>query len=200
MARTLLTLIAASMLAAGAAVAQIAGGESAPTTDAAPGRVEAAHYLASGQLAYPADLDQWVFLGTSLGMGYSQVRFNPGTPGNFQVVQIEPNAYREFLKTGTFPEGTMIALSFYSAVTGLSINKTGFVGDRLEMVEIHVKDRARFPSTGFNFFMFHPGDKAAAALPLPNDCVTCHVRDGAHDAFFTQFYPLIRDKVRPQTH
>jgi hypothetical protein len=31
----------------------------------------------------------------------------------------------------------------------------------------------------------------AAEIPLPNDCVECHKRDGVYDGVFVQFYPGI---------
>jgi hypothetical protein len=156
-------------------------------------RVDAARFAADGALARPANMDKWVFLGASLGMGYSQAAFDPGSPGNFQVVQIEPAAYAAFVKTGEFPDGTMLSLNFYSAEQKRSINRAGFVMGEPELIEIHVKDSKRFPPHGFNFFTFEPEAQVAQPLDLPNACVACHVRDGAYDGVFTQFYPVIRD-------
>ena len=143
----------------------------------------------------PADLDRWVFLGSSLGMGYSDVAFDPETPGNFHIATMEPTAYAAFQETGEFPDGAMFALSFYSAKTELPPNEAGFVMGELQLVEIHLKDRVRFPETGFNFYLFPAGETSAAAVPLPNDCVTCHQRDGAYDGVFTQFYPSARRRL-----
>src|SRR5262245_57221490 len=62
-------------------------------------------FTAHGQLMMPADLAQWVFLGTSLGMGYNQAQFNPASPGQFQVVLMEPSAYRYFIEHGKYAPG-----------------------------------------------------------------------------------------------
>ena len=156
-----------------------------------PADVQAARFDGQDRLLLPADLDEWVFLGTSLGMGYSQAEFDPASPGMFQVARIEPMAWRAFLETGRFVDGTMIALHFYGSQNEISINRAGFVMDDLHFLEIHFKDSARFPD-GFNFYTFNPGDTAAEAAPLPNDCVDCHRRDGAYDSVFVQFYPPIQ--------
>lgn len=156
---------------------------------------EAPSFTDNDELIWPENMDEWVFLGSSLGMGYSQVDFNPDTPGSFQVVSMEPAAYQEFLRTGKFANGTMIALGFYGSETNISINESGFVMGDLQMVEIHYKDKERFPEHGYNFYMFHPGDESAAPLESPDGCISCHDQHGAYDSVFTQFYPTIRDKV-----
>jgi cytochrome P460 len=152
--------------------------------------VDVAEFDDSGNLVVPADLDTWVFLGSSLGMGYSQDSFDPGSPGMFQIVRMEPNAYAAFLDTGEFIDGTMIALHFYGSQNDVSINRAGFVMDNLHFAEIHYKD-SKYPE-GFNFFTFNPGDETAAEVALPNECVECHKRDGAYDGVFVQFYPDIQ--------
>ncbi len=162
-------------------------------TPASPAKI--ATFAEDGALDIPDDLDKWVFLGSSLGMGYSQQNFDPNSPGMFQIVTMEPNAYREFMATGEFPDGAMFLLGFYGAENRISINRSGFVMGEAHAYEIHLKDKARFPETGFNFYTFNSGDRTAAEVPLPNDCVSCHTRDGAHDGVFTQFYPVARERL-----
>src|SRR5688572_10508361 len=58
--------------------------------------LEVARFTSDGKLQKPADLESWIFLGTSLGMGYNPGSFNAKNPGQFQVVLMEPNAYRYF--------------------------------------------------------------------------------------------------------
>ncbi len=163
------------------------------------GAVDAAQFDDNDNLLLPADIDEWIFLGSSLGMGYAQADFDPGSPGMFQIARMEPRAYRAFLETGEFVDGTMIALHFYGSQNKISINRAGFVMDDLHFMEIHYKDSARFPD-GFNFYTFNNDQTSAAEIPLPNDCVDCHRRDGAYDGVFVQFYPTIHayrpDEVR----
>jgi len=179
----------------------IAKSDEAKKTDAPPVvSASVAQFTEGGALAVPADLDKWIFLGSSLGMGYSQQSFDPNSPGMFQIVQMEPGAYAAFMRDGEFPDGAMFLLSFYESANQISINRSGFVMGEAMSYEIHLKDKARFPETGFNFYTFGPGDASAPEVPLPNSCVECHTRDGAHDGVFTQFYPGPRDRLaaKPQ--
>ncbi len=160
--------------------------------DAEIDSVSIATFDDAGDLIKPGDIDRWVFLGSSLGMGYSQEGFDPDSAGMFQIVRMEPNAYKAFLETGKFVDGTMIALHFYGSQNNISINRSGFVMGGLHFMEIHYKDSERFPD-GFNFYTFNNDQTVAAEVPLPNDCVACHTKDGAYDGVFVQFYPTIHE-------
>ena len=193
--RLLLTLSAtAGLLAAisGWSVYQSDTGVSLPADD----KVNVARFNTRGDLIRPEQIERWVFLGASLGMGYNkQIPFNSDTPGNFQTVLMEPQAYQMFDKTGQFPDGAMFALLFHRSETDISINQSGFVmGDPLAL-EIHLKDRARFPETGFNFYFFGENDGSARTRETPNDCTNCHIEHGAYQSVFTQFYPTLRNRV-----
>lgn len=154
--------------------------------------IEIAAFDDDGKMILPDNIDEWVFLGSSLGMGYSQENFDPGSPGMFQIARMEPNAYRAFRATGKFVDGTMIALHFFGSQNNISINRAGFVMGGQHFMEIHYKNSERFPD-GFNFYTFQNDDTVAAEIPLPNECVTCHKKDGAYDGVFVQFYPVIHE-------
>lgn len=154
--------------------------------------VDVARFDDNGKLIIPANLDEWIFIGSSLGMGYSQENFDPDSPGMFQIARMEPQAYRSFKQTGQFADGTMISLHFYGSQNEISINRAGFVMDDLHFGEIHYKDSERFPD-GFNFYTFNAGQDAAEEIALPNECVACHKRDAAYDGVFVQFYPAIHE-------
>ena len=72
-----------------------------------------------------------------LGDGWLLYRLSYATPGAaplagaapamFHNVYMQPWAYREFNRTGEFPQGTMFVLSFYEA----SFGDTASVGTRL---------------------------------------------------------------------
>ncbi len=153
-------------------------------------------YAADGSLVLPENLEEWVFLGSSIGAGYSDIEFDPDTPGNFQIVRIEPEAYREFTETGHFPDGTIFAMDIHNASTNIPPNDSGYVmnGESV-MTEYHVMDKIRFPKTGFNFFISHPGDSVAKMIDLPNDCVACHTKNAEHQNAFTQFYPATQKYI-----
>ncbi len=155
-------------------------------------RVDVARFDSDGNLIVPTNLDEWVFIGSSLGMGYSQETFDPDSPGMFQIVRMEPSAYQHFKETGVFPDGTMLSLHFYGSQNELSISRAGYVMNDLHFAEIHYKDRDRFPD-GFNFYNLANGEPLGTEIPVPNDCITCHEKDGAYDGVFVQFYPTIHE-------
>lgn len=148
-----------------------------------------------GKLQKPADLDSWVFLGTSLGMGYNPGSFNAEHPGQFQVVLMEPNAYRHFVKTGSYAPGSMFLLSFYNTDQHKrSINQNGFTQADLTNYEIHLIEPAQ-GKDGRTFFVFGANDSEGAPLPAGNNCVSCHTKHGAFQGTFAQFYPTLRPLI-----
>jgi hypothetical protein len=92
-------------------------------------------------------------------------------------IYINPSGYREYAKSGTFPEGTVL------------------IWEEAAVVLASVKDSTRFDG-GWGFFNF-TGAKGTAmsratALPESSGCRACHQRDAKTDHVFTQFYPAFR--------
>lgn len=184
--RSLLRIAALLALAGGTVVAL--GAEQASQPAAQP--LQIARLTAAGKLQKPADLESWIFLGTSLGMGYNPGSFNADHPGQFQVVLMEPNAYRHFVKSGSYAQGSMFLLSFYNSdQRKRSINQNGFTQADLTNYEIHVIDPAR---AGHAFYVFDANDAEGQQVPAGNACVRCHVDHGAFEGTFAQFYPTLR--------
>jgi hypothetical protein len=152
-------------------------------------------YTADGRLKFPADYREWIYLSSGLDMSY---RDRGGMQGHsmFDNVFANPAAYREFLKTGTWPNGTLLAMEVRAATEKGSINQSGKFqsGDQMG-VEVHVKD-ARFAG-GWAFFAF--GDKQPAAqIPTAAECYSCHRDHAAVDTTFVQFYPTLLSIARQQ--
>ncbi len=64
----------------------------------------------------------------------------------FDNVFVNPEAYRSFLATGTWPDKTVMVLEVREARDKGSINTRGhFQGEGVMGFEVHVKDDARFP-------------------------------------------------------
>jgi hypothetical protein len=165
------------------------------TAQPAAGTLQIAQLTSKGKLQKPADLDSWVFLGTSLGMGYNPGSFNADHPGQFQVVLMEPNAYRYFVKNGSYAPGSMFLLSFYNSdQQKRSINQNGFTQADLTNYEIHLIDPSR-GADGRVFFVFGAKDTAGDALAAGNNCVSCHTKHGAFQGTFAQFYPTLRPMI-----
>jgi hypothetical protein len=156
--------------------------------------LETPRLTAAGKLPKPADLTSWIFLGTSLGMGYNPGSFNADHPGQFQVVLMEPSAYRHFVQTGRYAPGAMFLLNFYNSdQQQRSINQHGFTQADLTNYEIHVID-PKGPE-GHSFYLFGPNDTEGNPTPAGSSCVRCHVDHGAFDGTFAQFYPTLRPMI-----
>jgi Cytochrome P460 len=108
----------------------------------------------------------------------------------FDNVFVNPEAYKAFLATGTWPDKTMLVLEGRKAGTKASINKNGhYQTGEVMGREVHVKDEARFPGK-WAFFNSEDG-VTAKLLPREMDCYSCHEQHGAVDTTFVQFYPTL---------
>jgi hypothetical protein len=145
-------------------------------------------YTAEGALRRPADVERWVLVGASLGLGYSDA--TDDGPGRFHRVYLEPGAYEHYLRTRRFRDGTMLALSIREATRRVPPSRAGWTEGELVALELAVKDPARFPG-GWAYFDFGRDAPTASALPHER-CAHCHARHAARDNVFVQFYPELR--------
>jgi hypothetical protein len=144
-------------------------------------------YTSEGQLKLPEKYREWVYLTSGFDMSY-----NPGAADHhiFDNVFVNPEAYRSFLQTGTWPDKTMLVLEVRGAEGKGSINQRGnYQGTDRMGLEVHVKDEARFPGK-WAFFGFDEA-KTAKMVPREAQCYTCHEAHAAVDTTFVQFYPTL---------
>jgi hypothetical protein len=144
-------------------------------------------FTQSGQMRFPERYREWVYLTTGFDMSY-----DPGMKMGhvFDNVFVNPEAYKAFVDTGTWPDKTVLVLEQRGAKGKGSINQSGnFQGSDDVRVEVHVKDEARFPGK-WAFFSFD-GGKLATAIPASADCYSCHAQHAAVDTTFVQFYPTL---------
>jgi hypothetical protein len=143
-----------------------------------------------GKLEFPADYREWIFLSSSLDMSYNKLQAMMGH-SMFDNIFVDPVSYREFLKSGTWPEKTQLVMEMRGATGKGSINQQGKYQSGEPMgIEVHVKDSARFPG-GWAFFAFGGGTEPAQPLPTTADCYSCHQQHGAVNTTFVQFYPTL---------
>ncbi len=153
----------------------------------APG--QAPEYTSDAQLRLPEHYRGWIYLTTGFDMSYNP-SMQMGGHHMFDNVFVNPGAYQAFLKTGTWPDKTMLVLEVRGAQGKGSINQQGNYQDGDVMgVEVHVKDEARFPGK-WAFFGFAQG-KTAKMVPVSADCYSCHADHAAVDTTFVQFYPTL---------
>lgn len=147
-------------------------------------------YTADGNLKFPTQYREWVYLSSGVDMSYSPNMSMDHSM--FDNVFVNPEAYRSFLQTGTWPDKTMLVLEGRVAGTKGSINKAGhFQTAEIMGREVHLKDEARFPGK-WAFFNSDDG-MTGKLLPREMDCYSCHEQHGAVDTTFVQFYPTLME-------
>jgi hypothetical protein len=154
-------------------------------------------YAADGQVKFPPDYRQWVFLSSGVGMTYGPIgAANRMGPPMFDNVFVNPKSYREFLKTGHWPDKTMFVLEVRTSESHASINKDGHFQTDVMGIEAEVKDRSA--KTGeWTFYGFGDVKDTAAAVGKPigreASCYSCHGTNTAVENTFVQFYPVLYD-------
>lgn len=145
-------------------------------------------YSSDAKLQLPKDYREWVFLSSGFDMSY-----RPATQAAhhlFDNVFVNPAAYRQFRKTGTWPDKTVLVLEVRGARSRGSIIQGGSYQDIAPVeLEVHVKDEGRFPGS-WAFFVF-AGQPLGRLLPRAAECYSCHAAHGAVDTTFVQFYPTL---------
>ncbi|HWF46425.1 MAG TPA: cytochrome P460 family protein [Bryobacteraceae bacterium] len=179
MRRTLLLLLPFAVLAA-LALAR-AGDE--PSADGP-------EYTADGQLKFPGNYREWVFLTSGLGMTYGAPSAQPDDTPKFDNVFVNRAAYRGFLATGHWPDKTIFVLEIRASQSKGSINNGGHFQTGAVAREVHVRDDRRFRGQ-WGFFGFEHEEGAAKQIPISASCYSCHEQHGTVDTTFVQFYPTL---------
>jgi hypothetical protein len=150
-------------------------------------------------LLRPEGYRDWIFVGRSAGLLGSGVDDLPsaGIRTSTHKVYINPPAYREYAKTGRFPEGTLMIWESVGEP-----EPADRPHDRSALVLASVKDSSRFDG-GWGFFNFTGRDgtltSKAQALSESSGCRACHRRDAETDHVFTQFYPVLQSPPASQS-
>ena len=165
----------------------------------------APEYTSDGQLKFPEAYREWVYVTTGFDMSY-----NPAMSMDhhmFDNVFVNPEAYKAFMETGTWPDKTMLVLEVRPGESKGSINQAGsYQAAGVMGVEVHVKDEARFPGK-WAFFGFDDNKTATAKMiPTSASCYSCHAEHAAVDTTFVQFYPTLlpvaydKGTINPSIH
>src|SRR5579872_1621904 len=157
-----------------------------------------------GKVELPTGFRAWVFVGAPLtpnGLNNGKANFP-----EYHHVYIEKKNVDAYLKTGEFPEGTVIIKELTRVLdpafpdgSTKEPSGRGYFNGAYNGIDMTVKDSKRFAKTnnwGFFTFGHHPMpyDKTAAEKPV-SECAGCHIANvAATDMTWIQFYPLLRDK------
>lgn len=146
-------------------------------------------YTSTGEMLPPANYREWTYLSTGIDMSYLPTNGMGHTM--FDNVFVNPQSYRSFVSTGTWPDKTVLVLEARGAQTKGSINKSGHFQDTDVMgIEVHVKDQSRFPGK-WAFFDFANINSNGKLIPQTESCYSCHAAHAAVDTTFVQFYPTL---------
>src|SRR5882672_5495568 len=142
----------------------------------------------SASMAVPGNYREWVFLTSSLDLNYSTA----ATPSHHMLdnVFVNPEAFKVFLQTGTWPDKTILIKENRMAESAGTLSKAGQFQADVMNLEIHIKDEARFPGK-WAFFVSSDGKAPGALRPQSANCYSCHQDHGAVDTTFAQFYPTL---------
>ena len=164
----------------------------------------AAVFNPDGTLQLPTGFRKWVFVGAPL----TPNALNNGKANfpEYHHVYIEQKNVDAYLKTGDFPEGTVIVKELTRVLdptfpdgSRKEPSGRGYFNGEYNGIDVTVKDSKRFKETnnwGFFTFGHHPLPYAAkAAESSAAECAGCHIANVADtDMTWIQFYPLLRDK------
>jgi hypothetical protein len=185
-----------SIVAAGACVGLLVW----PGSPVAWARVDVSPtFSGDGRLARPDDYREWVYVTSGLGMTYGPAQAAAERSPRFDNVFVTPAAYREFLRSGTWPDKTMFVLEIRRAEENISINNGGRTQGDVVAIEASVKDRQRFADGGWGYFAFNGAnglESSAAPLPATASCYACHRTNTAVENTFVQFYPTLFDVAK----
>ena len=127
----------------------------------------------------------------------------------FHHVYVEAKNLDAYLKTGDFPDGTILIKELtrvlkptYPDGSRTEPSGRGYFNGELNGIDASVKDSKRFAKTnGWGYFTFghHPMPYAeTAAESSVSECAGCHLANVANtDMTWVQFYPILRDKPKP---
>jgi hypothetical protein len=173
-------------------------------------------FNADGAVQVPTGFRKWVFVGAPLTPeGLNDGKYNCNADGmnctksnfpEYHHVYIEQKNVDAYLKTGDFPEGTVIVKELTRVLNPTFPDSSrkepsgrGYFNGAYNGIDMSIKDSKRFAKTnGWGFFTFGhhpmPYEKTSAERPVA-ECAGCHIANvAATDMTYIQFYPLLRDK------
>jgi hypothetical protein len=171
---------------------------------AADAQHSTAVFDSDGKLKLPTGYRRWVFVGAPL----TPDGLNNGKAGfpEYHHVYVEEKNLDVYLKTGSFPEGTVIVKELTRVLnptfpdgSRTEPSGRGYFNGEFNGMDVTVKDSKRFANTnGWGFFNFghHPLPYAESAKEASAaECAGCHAAFVAKtDMTWVQFYPILRGR------
>src|SRR5437899_2749402 len=182
----------------------------APRPVAAQTEQSAGLYDSAGRAKLPTGFRAWVFVGAPLTPeGLNNGKFNCHADGTnctksnfpeYHHVYIEKTNVDAYMKTGTFPEGTVIVKELTRVLNPVFPDSSrkepsgrGYFNGAYNGIDMSIKDSKRFAKTnGWGFFTYGhhplPYEKTSAERPAA-ECAGCHISNVADtDMTWIKFY------------
>jgi cytochrome P460 len=171
---------------------------------AAQNQKSTAVFDSDGKLKLPTGYRRWIFVGAPLtpnALNNGQANFP-----EYHHVYAQAQNVDAYLKTGSFPEGTVIVKELTRVLnptfpdgSRTEPSGRGYFNGEYNGIDVTVKDSKRFAKTnGWGFFTFghHPEPYAATDTERSvAECAGCHMANVAKtDMTWVQFYPMLRGK------
>jgi hypothetical protein len=147
--------------------------------------IDKPRYNKAGELVRPENYREWIFLSSGFGMNYSP---GPGSHDMFTNVFVPQWAYKEFLKSGRWPDKTTFVVEERETQSKGSINKHGNFQTDTMGLGVEVKDS----SLPDKWAYFNFGDNTTAEANPKQACFSCHEQHAAVEHSFVQFYPTLK--------
>jgi hypothetical protein len=169
-----------------------------------------------GRMKLPTGFRKWVFVGAPLTPeGLNNGKYNCDAAGKnctrsnfpeYHHVYIEQKNVDVYLKTGDFPEGTVIVKELTRVLdpafpdgSRTEPSGRGYFNGEYNGIDVSIKDSKKYANTnGWGFYTFGhhpmPYNETSEERPI-SECAGCHIANVAKtDMTYIQFYPLLRDK------
>lgn len=175
----------------------------------------ALQYTPQGKLKAPVGFEQWVFVGSNLGMAYKnelpEMTAREAALADqplFRNIYISPEAYAHFLEKREFPERTVLVLEMFKAAdkepTGILASGV-YNGEHAGLL-VAVKNSARpdghcsRPDGSATPWAYYIMTGESACAEPDSGCESCHRQhagmDNVRDNVWVQFYPTLRKLIK----
>lgn len=149
-------------------------------------------YTKEGELVLPKDYRSWVFLASSIAMNYPELGPPRGDPA-FDNVFVNPKAHQAYLKTGSWPDKTILLLEVRQSGSQPNLDSNARFQAGVIGIEAHVKDLSH---GGWMFYAIRLDTGTGKPLDKTEKCYSCHEKNAAVDTTFVQYYPTLIDAAK----
>ncbi|MFG6656667.1 cytochrome P460 family protein [Scandinavium sp. M-37] len=172
-----------------------------------------AHFQTDGSVNLPKDFHHWVHVGTFVKESGNNLFDNSKIVAPLIAnTYIEPSAYRHYMATGNWADGSQIVKEFTDAENGENCDKvshvcktpfgTAIFQESYTGYGYMVKDKKRFPDVAGNWAFFTTGNvkppypETAKVEPV-SKCLACHITHASDQDYVFAAQKIGLDRTSP---